>query len=369
VTTVSVTTPSGKAGADVELPGEIFAVKVNIPLMHQVVVAQEAAARRGTHATKTRGEVRGGGKKPYRQKGTGRARQGSLRAPQYAGGGTVHGPVPRSYAQRTPKKMKAAALRGALSDRTSHGRLAVVSAFVEGDEPSTKEALTVLRTVVGATGTRLSRPVLVVVHADDTTTQKSLRNIPRVTVLASGQLNTYDVLACDHVVFTQAALAEFVARTGGELVTVDKPAAKGAKETRAAKATDTEDGDEAAAKPATAAKAKAAAEDGDEAEAKAKPARAAKPKAAAEDGDEAEAKAKPARAAKAKAAAEDTEEPAAKPAKATASRARKPATAATEPADDAGGDEERPAVKQRSSQTSRKTASSGSGAEQKEEQE
>jgi len=320
VTTVSVTTPSGKAGADVELPGEIFAAKVNIPLMHQVVVAQEAAARRGTHATKTRGEVRGGGKKPYRQKGTGRARQGSLRAPQYAGGGTVHGPVPRSYAQRTPKKMKTAALRGALSDRTSHGRLAVVSAFVEGDEPSTKEALTVLRTVVGATGTRLSRPVLVVVHNDDTITQKSLRNIPRVTVLASGQLNTYDVLACDHVVFTQAALAEFVARTGGELVTVDKPAAK--------------------------------------------PARAAKPKAAAEDGDE--AKAKPARA---KAAAEDTEEPAAKPAKATASRARKPATAATEPADDAGGDEERPAVKQRSSGTSRKTASSGSGAEQKEEQE
>ena len=367
MTTLSVVTPSGKGGADVELPGEIFAAKVNIPLMHQVVVAQEAAARQGTHATKTRGMVRGGGKKPYRQKGTGRARQGSLRAPQYAGGGTVHGPVPRSYAQRTPKKMKAAALRGALSDRTSHGRLAVVSAFVEGDEPSTKEALTVLRTVVGATGTRLSRPVLVVVHADDTTTQKSLRNIPRVTVLASGQLNTYDVLACDHVVFTQAALAEFVARTGGELVTVDKPAAKGAKETRAAKATDTEDAGEPAAKPARAAKPKAATEDGDEAAAK--PARAAKAKAAAEDGAEAEAKAKPARAAKAKAAAEDTEEPAAKPAKATASRARKPATAATEPADDAGGDEERPAVKQRSSQTSRKTASSGSGAEQKEEQE
>ena len=279
----------------------------------------------------------------------------------------MHGPVPRSYVQRTPKKMKAAALHGALSDRTSHGRLVVVSAFVEGDEPSTKEALTVLRTVVGATGTRLSRPVLVVVHADDTTTQKSLRNIPRVTVLASGQLNTYDVLACDHVVFTQAALAEFVARTGGELVTVDKPAAKGAKETRAAKATDTEDAGEPAAKPARAAKPKAATEDGDEAAAK--PARAAKAKAAAEDGAEAEAKAKPARAAKAKAAAEDTEEPAAKPAKATASRARKPATAATEPADDAGGDEERPAVKQRSSQTSRKTASSGSGAEQKEEQE
>ena len=235
VTTVSVVTPSGKGGADVELPGEIFAAKVNIPLMHQVVVAQEAAARQGTHATKTRGDVRGGGKKPYRQKGTGRARQGSLRAPQYAGGGIVHGPVPRSYAQRTPKKMKAAALHGALSDRTSHGRLVVVSAFVEGNEPSTKEALTVLRTAVGATGARLNRPVLVVVNADDTITQKSLRNIPRVKVLTSGQLNTYDVLACDHVVFTQAALAEFVARTGAELVTVDKPAAKGTKETRAAK--------------------------------------------------------------------------------------------------------------------------------------
>jgi large subunit ribosomal protein L4 len=322
VTTVlSVVTPTGKGGADVELPGEIFAAKVNIPLMHQVVVAQEAAARQGTHATKTRGDVRGGGKKPYRQKGTGRARQGSLRAPQYAGGGVVHGPVPRSYAQRTPKKMKAAALRGALSDRTSHGRLAVVSAFVEGDEPSTREALTVLRTAVGATGMRLNRPVLVVVNDGDTLTQKSLRNIQRVKVLASGQLNTYDVLACDHVVFTQAALAEFVARTGGELVTVDKPAAK--------------------------------------------PTRAAKPKAAAEDTEEPAAK--PARAAKAKAAAEDGEEPAAKPAKATTSRARKPAAAAADPADDEGGDEERPAVKQRSSGTSRKSASSGSDAAQKEE--
>ena len=341
MTTVSVVTPSGKGGADVELPGEIFAAKVNIPLMHQVVVAQEAAARQGTHATKTRGDVRGGGKKPYRQKGTGRARQGSLRAPQYAGGGTVHGPVPRSYVQRTPKKMKAAALHGALSDRTSHGRLVVVSSFVEGDEPGTKEALTVLRTAVGATGARLSRPVLVVVDADDAITQKSLRNIERVKVLASGQLNTYDVLACDHVVFTQAALAEFVARTGGELVTVDKPAAK----------------------PARAAKPKTAAEDTEEPEAK--PARTAKAKAATEDGEEPAAK--PARAAKAKAAAEDGEEPDAKPAKATTSRARKPAAAATEPADDADSEEARPAVKQRSSGTSRKSASSGSGAAQKEE--
>ena len=361
MTTVSVVTPSGKGGADVELPGEIFAAKVNIPLMHQVVVAQEAAARQGTHATKTRGDVRGGGKKPYRQKGTGRARQGSLRAPQYAGGGIVHGPVPRSYVQRTPKKMKAAALYGALSDRTSHGRLVVVSAFVEGDEPSTKEALTVLRTAVGATAARLNRPVLVVVNADDTITQKSLRNIPRVKVLASGQLNTYDVLACDHVVFTQAALAEFVARAGGELVTVDKPAAKPARAAKPKAADDAEGADEPAAKPARAAKPKAAADDGDEPAAK--PARAAKAKASAEDGDEPAAR--PARAAKAKAAAEDGEEPDAKPAKATASRARK--SAATEPADDADSDEARPAVKQRSSGTARKTASSGSGAAQKEE--
>jgi large subunit ribosomal protein L4 len=355
VTTVSVITPSGKAGADVELPGDIFGAKVNIPLMHQVVVAQEAAARQGTHATKTRGMVRGGGKKPYRQKGTGRARQGSLRAPQYAGGGIVHGPVPRSYVQRTPKKMKAAALRGALSDRTSHGRLAVVSAFVEGDEPSTKEALTVLRTAVGA-GARLSRPVLVVVNADDELTRKSLRNAPRVRVLDSGQLNTYDVLASDHVVFTQAALAEFVARTGGELVTVDKPAAKPAKAAAKPKAA-AEDTEEAEAKPARATKAKAAAEDTDEA----KPARTAKAKATAKDGDEPQAK--PARATKAKAAAEDTDETEAKPAKAPASRARKPAAAATEPADDADSDQARPAVTQRSSATSRKSASSGSGAE------
>jgi len=361
VTTVSVITPSGKGGADVELPGEIFGAKVNIPLIHQVVVAQEAAARQGTHATKTRGEVRGGGKKPYRQKGTGRARQGSLRAPQYAGGGTVFGPVPRSYAQRTPKKMKAAALRGALSDRTSHGRLAVVSAFVEDGEPSTAVALTVLRTAVGEAGSRLRRPVLVVLTANDDVARKSLRNIPLVRVLDCGQLNTYDVLACDHVVFTQAALAEFVARTGGgELVTVDKPAAKPA---RAAKPKDAE---EPAAKPARAAKPKAAA--GDAEEPAAKPARAAKPKAAA--GDAEEPAAKPARAAKPKAAAGDAEETAAKPARAPASRARKTTTAtATESADDSGGDAAPTGVEQRSSGTSGKSASSGSGAAQKEEEE
>jgi large subunit ribosomal protein L4 len=213
-TTVTVVTPSGKGGQDVELPAEIFGSKVNIPLIHQVVVAQQAAARQGTHATKSRGMVRGGGRKPYRQKGTGRARQGSVRAPQYAGGGTVHGPVPRSYRQRTPRKMKAAALSGALSDRSSHGRVSVVSSFVESDVPSTSAALAVLRTAVGETAARLPRPVLVVASATDELTRKSLRNVAHVRVLATGQLNTYDVLASDHVVFTQAALAEFVARAG-----------------------------------------------------------------------------------------------------------------------------------------------------------
>jgi len=175
------------------------------------VVAQQAAARQGTHATKTRGQVRGGGKKPYRQKGTGRARQGSLRAPQYAGGGTAHGPVPRSYVQRTPKKMKAAALRGALSDRLSHGRLQVVSGFTGGDVPRTKDAVAVLVSAVG----ELVRPVLVVAHRDDEITWKSLRNVPRVRVLTEDQLNTYDVLASDHVVFTEQALTAFVARFAG----------------------------------------------------------------------------------------------------------------------------------------------------------
>src|SRR3954462_1340209 len=144
MSTVDILSPAGDKAGSVELPAEIFDAKVSVPLIHQVVVAQLAAARQGTHKTKTRGEVRGGGRKPYRQKGTGRARQGSTRAPQFVGGGVVHGPVPRDYAQRTPKKMKAAALRGALSDRARGGKLHVVSEFVTGDAPSTKNALAVL---------------------------------------------------------------------------------------------------------------------------------------------------------------------------------------------------------------------------------
>ena len=212
MTTVTIVGTSETA----ELPDEIFDANVNIPLMHQVVVGQLAAARQGTHATKTRGQVRGGGKKPYRQKGTGRARQGSLRAPQYAGGGTVHGPQPRSYVQRTPKKMKAAALRGALSDRARHGRVQVVSGFVDGELPRTKDAVAVLGS---ATGSGHGASVLVVARRDDELTWKSLRNVVGVRVLADSQLNTYDVLAADHVVFTAGALRAFVGRgsaTGSE---------------------------------------------------------------------------------------------------------------------------------------------------------
>jgi large subunit ribosomal protein L4 len=194
-------------GADrsVELPAEVFDAKVSIPLIHQVVVAQLAAARQGTHKTKTRGEVRGGGAKPYRQKGTGRARQGSTRAPQFAGGGVVHGPVPRDYAQRTPKKMKAAALRGALSDRARNGRIHVVDKVVVADVPSTKQAISLLADLT-------TRPhVLVVAERTDTLTWKSLRNAPTVHLIAPGQLNTYDVLVSDDIVFTENALQAFLA--------------------------------------------------------------------------------------------------------------------------------------------------------------
>jgi len=208
MTAIPVLSADGESGKTVELPEEIFAAKVNVPLIHQVVVAQQAAARQGTHATKTRGEVRGGGKKPYRQKGTGRARQGSLRAPQYAGGGVVHGPQPRSYVQRTPKKMKAAALRGALSDRLAHGRVQVVDFFVSDDQPSTKNAVNAVRQAIGTA----DRKVLAVIHRDDELSWKSLRNVPSVHVLTEDQLNTYDVLASDHVVFTEQALTAFVTR-------------------------------------------------------------------------------------------------------------------------------------------------------------
>jgi large subunit ribosomal protein L4 len=204
--TVDIRTPDGATAGTAELPAEIFDVPANIPLMHQVVVAQLAAARQGTHSTKTRGEVSGGGTKPYRQKGTGRARQGSIRAPQFTGGGVVHGPTPRDYSQRTPKKMNAAALRGALSDRARDGRVHVVSALVSGDAPSTKTARAVLD-VVADRSTRL----LVVVCRADELGRRSVRNLPSVHVLTPDQLNTYDVLSNDEVVFTADALQTFLA--------------------------------------------------------------------------------------------------------------------------------------------------------------
>ena len=208
MTTVNIVSPSGEQAGTAELPDAIFAAKVNVPLMHQVVIAQRAAARQGTASTKTRGAVSGGGRKPYRQKGTGRARQGSTRAPQFTGGGVSHGPVPRDYAQKTPKKMKAAALRGALSDRAANERVFVVTTFVDGDVPRTKEALGVLNTVTGGA----DRNILVVTTHDDEITWKSLRNVPAVHLLAEDQLNTYDVLDSDYLVFTQAALDAFVER-------------------------------------------------------------------------------------------------------------------------------------------------------------
>ena len=201
---VDVIDLKGKKAGTVVLPGSIFDVPTNIPLMHQVVVAQLAAARQGTHATKTRGEVAGGGKKPFRQKGTGNARQGSIRAPHFTGGGIVHGPQPRDYDQRTPKKMKQGALRSALSDRARADRIHVVTALFEGDKPSTKAALAALRAIVE------DRQALVVLERGNELTALSLRNVPEVHVLWVDQLNTYDVLDADDIVFTQAALESFL---------------------------------------------------------------------------------------------------------------------------------------------------------------
>jgi len=203
--TIDIMSPKGKKAGSVDLPAEVFDVQTNVPLIHQVVVAQLAAARQGTHSTKTRAEVRGGGRKPYKQKGTGRARQGSTRAPQFAGGGVVHGPQPRDYAQRTPKKMKAAALRGALSDRARHGRIHVVDSLVSGDAPSAKDAGKLLA------GLTERKNLLVVLTRDDEVAFKSVRNLADVHVLVADQLNTYDVLCADDIVFTQAALDAFVA--------------------------------------------------------------------------------------------------------------------------------------------------------------
>jgi len=210
--TVDVLNAAGAKSATADLPAQLFDVPVNVPLIHQVVVAQEAAARQGTHATKTRGMVRGGGRKPYKQKGTGRARQGSIRAPQFAGGGTVHGPQPRDYSQRTPKKMIAAALRGALSDRARYGRVHVVTDFGVASTPSTKSALATLAKVAPQVKDPKRGSVLVVLSNADDNTYLSLRNLPNVHVLDQNQLNARDVLLADDVVFTAQALSDYVAR-------------------------------------------------------------------------------------------------------------------------------------------------------------
>ena len=202
--TISVHTPGGATSGSVELPAELFDVEPNIALMHQVVTAQLAAKRQGTHATKTRAMVSGGGKKPYRQKGTGRARQGSTRAPQFKGGGVVHGPQPRDYSQRTPKKMIAAALRGALSDRARNERIHAVTELLSGQTPSTKGA----KAFLGALTDR--RKILVVIGRADEAGAKSVRNLPGVHILAPDQLNTYDVLNADDVVFSVEALNAWI---------------------------------------------------------------------------------------------------------------------------------------------------------------
>ncbi|MGA8246188.1 MAG: 50S ribosomal protein L4 [Nocardioides sp.] len=259
-TTKKAAASAGSATATVlkvDLPSEIFDAEVNIPLIHQVVVAQQAAARQGTASTRSRGEVRGGGRKPYKQKGTGRARQGSTRAPQFSGGGVVHGPQPRSYAQRTPKKMIAAALRGALSDRAREGRIHVVDSLVSGETPSTRTALAALSGVVSDRAN-----FLVVLERSDAVTWLSLRNAHQVHIVAVDQVNTYDVLASDDVVFTRGAYDAFVAGTAGSSdrpVTVaetpavetveEKPAKKAAAKKAAAETEATSDDATADTKP------------------------------------------------------------------------------------------------------------------------
>ncbi len=201
---IDVKTPDGKKDGSVELPAALFDVEPNIALMHQVVTAQLAAARQGTHATKTRAMVSGGGKKPYRQKGTGRARQGSTRAPQFTGGGVVHGPQPRDYSQRTPKKMIAAALRSALSDRARNERIHAITELVAGQSPSTKSAKSFLSSLTD------NKKVLVVIGRSDVVGAKSVRNLPGVHVISPDQLNTYDVLHADDLVFSVEALNAYI---------------------------------------------------------------------------------------------------------------------------------------------------------------
>ena len=202
--TVDLIDVKGKKSGSVDLPGGLFDVQTNVPLIHQVVVAQLAAARQGTQSALRRGEVSGSGKKPFKQKGTGRARQGSVRMPQHRGGGIIHAPKPRDYSERTPKKMIAAALRGALSDRARNGAIVVVDQFGIKDTPSTKAAAAFLSGIAPASKIR------VVLDRNDDVSYLSLRNIQDVHVIPADQLNAYDVLKAEKIVFTSAALEAFV---------------------------------------------------------------------------------------------------------------------------------------------------------------
>ncbi|MGH8999195.1 MAG: 50S ribosomal protein L4 [Acidimicrobiia bacterium] len=205
---VEVRSAAGAAVGNVELAPEVFGITPNVAVLHQVVTAQLAAARSGTHSTLTRAEVAGGGAKPWRQKGTGRARQGSANAPHWTGGGVAHGPTPRSYRQRTPKKMVKLALRSALSDRAAGGQVTVVDDWGI-TEPKTKDA----RKALDSLGFGPSERVLVVLDWSDQATWKSFRNLgPRVVLVGAGELNAYDVLVADRVIFTSATLAALTAR-------------------------------------------------------------------------------------------------------------------------------------------------------------
>jgi large subunit ribosomal protein L4 len=212
---VDVTTVRGAKAGSVDLPDAMFAITPNRSVLHQVVNAQLAAARSGTHSTKTRAEVKGGGAKPWRQKGTGRARHGSIRSPQWRGGGVAHGPVPRDHGQRTPKKMIKLALHSALSDRAADGRVMVVDEWGI-DEPSTKRAVEILRELELRKRDERDPRVLLVLDRGDIATWKSFRNLgPRLRIVLPEELNAYDVLVGDWLVFSQASLDAFLKR-GGE---------------------------------------------------------------------------------------------------------------------------------------------------------
>jgi large subunit ribosomal protein L4 len=213
---IDIVDVAGKKTGAATLPAEIFDVQTNVPLLHQVVVAQQAAARQGTQSTLKHGEVSGTGKKPFKQKGTGRARQGSLRAPQMRGGYITHGPKPRTYEQRTPKKMIAAAIKGALSDRARNGRLHVVAELFKDGAPSTKSAASILAALTGG------RKALVVLDRSDDLSYKSLRNLKDVHVLPVDQVNAYDVVLSDDVVFTKAALDEFISTASKSATKTEK---------------------------------------------------------------------------------------------------------------------------------------------------